>query len=142
MKYQSPKTTVDAVVIEDGSIVLIKRGNPPFKNHWALPGGFVELGERVEDAVRRETYEETGLKVSILKLVGVYSDPERDPRGHTITIAYLCKKQNPLDKPKGGTDATEAKIFTRDAIANLELAFDHSIIIRDAIKLADENKLW
>ena len=77
----------------------------------------------------------------ILKLVGVYSDPDRDPRGHTISIAYLCSK-NPEDTLKGGSDAKEAQVFTRDEIANIRLAFDHNIILRDALKLAVQEKLW
>ncbi|NVM28392.1 MAG: NUDIX hydrolase [Candidatus Helarchaeota archaeon] len=143
VRYRGPRTTIDAIILEkNGSIVLIKRKYPPYQGHWALPGGFVELGERAEDAVRREAEEETGLKIEILKLSGVYSDPERDPRGHTITIAYLCKIKSPEGKLKGGTDAKEAKVFTTDDISTMQLAFDHNIIIRDALKIADKEKLW
>lgn len=143
MKYRNPKTTIDAIILEEPeSIILIKRRNPPFKDEWALPGGFVELGERVEDAVIREAKEETGLAIEIIKLVGVYSDPNRDPRGHTISIAYLCKKKNKGDKPKAGSDAKEAKTVTRNEIAQLELAFDHNIIVQDALKIANQEKLW
>lgn len=143
VRYRGPRTTIDAIILEENeSIVLVKRKYPPYQGHWALPGGFVELEERVEDAVRREAEEETGLKIEILKLAGVYSDPARDPRGHTITIAYLCKKKSPEGKPKGGTDAEEAKIFTRAEISTMQLAFDHNIIIRDALKIADKDKLW
>ena len=143
MKYKSPKTTIDAIILEPNeSIILVKRRNPPFQEYWALPGGFVDLGEKVEDAVIRESKEETGLDVEIIKLVGVYSDPDRDPRGHTISIVYLCRKRNPEDTPKGGDDAKEAKVFTREEIANMKLAFDHGIILRDALEIADQDKLW
>ena len=93
MKYKSPKLTVDGILLKKGEILLIKRKNPPFKNSWALPGGFVEYGEKTEDAVLREFFEETGLKTTIKKLIGVYSDPDRDPRGHTVSIIYLIEEQ-------------------------------------------------
>ncbi|MHA1276227.1 MAG: NUDIX domain-containing protein, partial [Candidatus Helarchaeota archaeon] len=110
MKYKGPKTTVDAIILgSNESIVLVKRKNPPFEGMWALPGGFIELGEQVEDAVVREVKEETSLNVEIVKLSGVYSDPGRDPRGHTISIAYLCRKVNPETKPSGGSDAKDAR---------------------------------
>jgi 8-oxo-dGTP diphosphatase len=81
--------TADGVLIKNGKILLIKRKNEPWKGMYALPGGFVEYGERVEDTVLREVFEETGLKASIIALVGIYSSPDRDPRGHIITVAYL-----------------------------------------------------
>ncbi len=143
MTYRGPKTTVDAIILEpNGSIILIKRGDPPYQDQWALPGGFVELGEKVEDAAKREVKEETNLRVEIIKLVGVYSDPERDPRGHTISIAYLCKRDNQGDALKGGSDANEAKVFQRNTLQKLELAFDHKTIISDALEIADQEKLW
>jgi 8-oxo-dGTP diphosphatase len=143
VKYQSPKTTVDAIIIEpNAGLILIKRRNPPFQDLWALPGGFVELGERVEDAVLRETKEETGLTVKIIKLVGVYSDPDRDPRGHTISIVYLCKRVEQGENLRGGDDAKDAKVFKRDEIKKMQLAFDHNIIINDALKLVDKENLW
>src|SRR5690242_9054228 len=85
--HDSPRPTVD-VVIEIGSrIVLIRRANPP--RGWALPGGFVDYGERVEDAARREMREETSLDVTLTELLGVYSDPARDPRGHTVSTVFV-----------------------------------------------------
>ena len=143
MKHQWPETAIDAVIIDENeTVVLIKRRNPPYQNHWALPGGFVELGEKVEDAVLREAEEETGLHIRILKLVGVYSDPNRDPRGHVISITYLCKRLALAEQPHGGDDAKEAKVFNRPELENIQLAFDHSLIIHDALKLADEENLW
>ncbi|HDN83322.1 MAG TPA: NUDIX hydrolase [Candidatus Altiarchaeales archaeon] len=125
-----PRVTVDAVIIKDKKIVLIRRKNEPFKDFWALPGGFVEYGETVEQAILREVKEETGLDVKIVEIIGVYSAPDRDPRGHTISIAFLCK---PISASIiSGSDASEAKEFSLDALP--KLAFDHEKIIKDAIK--------
>jgi 8-oxo-dGTP diphosphatase len=117
----------------DDTIVLIKRKYDPYKSHWAIPGGFVEIGETVEQAAVREAWEETGLNVKLMELVGVYSDPDRDPRGHTVTIAYIA--QTASGTLKADSDAEDAFEFTKDQISNLELAFDHQIIIKDALNI-------
>jgi len=130
MKYKSPKLTVDGILLKKGEILLIKRKNPPFKDNWALPGGFVEYGEKTEDAVLREFFEETGLKTKINKLIGVYSDPDRDPRGHTISIVYLVEEKG--GELIGGDDALEAKFFNVKKLPTL--AFDHGKIIEDLLK--------
>lgn len=127
MKPVTPLLTVDALIIYEGKIVLIKRKNPPFKDRFALPGGFVEVGERVEEAVVREAKEETGLDIGLIKLQGVYSDPSRDPRGHTVSICYLAKGRGKL---KAGSDAKEIGLFGLNEIP--ELAFDHNKIIENA----------
>ena len=127
--HRNPALTVDGVLIEDGEILLIKRRNPPFQGKWALPGGFVEYGEMTEAAVVREVQEETGLKTEITGLLGVYSDPERDPRGHTVSVVYFLKRAG--GKLKGGDDAKEASLFDLDKIP--DLAFDHEDIIEDAL---------
>ena len=130
MSYKNPKLTVDGAVLKKDKILLIKRKNKPYKGNWALPGGFVEYGEKVEDAVIREVYEETGLKTSIKKIIGVYSDLNRDPRGHTVTIVYLLKVTN--GKLRCNDDASDAKFFN---FKNLpDLAFDHNIIINDILR--------
>lgn len=85
MVMRNPALTVDIVIKrEDGSIILVKRLNPPFKDEWALPGGFVEYGETVETAAKREAKEETGVEIELIRIIGVYSAPNRDPRGHTV----------------------------------------------------------
>lgn len=125
---RNPRLTVDGVIIADAKLLLIRRGRPPFKDTWALPGGFVEYGETVETAVQREVREETGLTTSILGLVGVYSDPERDPRGHTVSVVFLLAIEG--GSPRGGDDAAEARWFSLEELP--ELAFDHAKIVRDA----------
>ncbi len=133
--HRNPALTVDGILIEDGNILLVKRRNPPFQGKWALPGGFVEYGERTEAAVVREVQEETGLKTEIVGLVGVYSDPERDPRGHTVSVVYVLRRIG--GKTKGGDDAAEARFFPLDELP--ELAFDHAEIIDDAITLSSSS---
>jgi 8-oxo-dGTP diphosphatase len=123
------RLTVDGVIVEEGKILLIKRGNEPYKGLWALPGGFVEYGETTEKAVVREVKEETGLLCNIVKLVGVYSDPDRDPRGHTVSVVYMLKVST--GGVSAGDDAVKARWFPVDELP--ELAFDHSIIIKDAL---------
>ena len=130
---KSPFLTVDTVVMENSSILLIKRKNDPYKGSWALPGGFVEYGETVENAAVRETKEETGLDVKLKELVGVYSDPKRDPRGHTVTVCFLGIKIG--GTLKSATDADDAKFFDLKEIKTLDLAFDHERIIQDSLKL-------
>jgi 8-oxo-dGTP diphosphatase len=130
MTMRSPALTVDGVFIQNESVLLIQRKYPPFQGTWALPGGFVEYGENTEAAMIREMFEETGLHISIRGLIGVYSDPDRDPRGHTVTVVYL------VDIVRGslqaGDDAQSAKFFKANELP--ELAFDHAIIIKDAFQ--------
>jgi len=127
MDHKSPKLTVDGIVLKDGKILLIKRKIQPFENMWALPGGFVNYGEKTENAVIREMFEETGLKTKINHLVGVYSDPNRDPRGHTVSVVYLLDVYE--GRLKGGDDALEAKFFDLNNLP--DLSFDHENIIKD-----------
>lgn len=122
---------VDGVVLSDGRILLIRRAKEPYKGFWALPGGFLEEGETVEEGVVREVKEETGIDVEVLRMVGVYSKPERDPRG-TVSVAFLCSA---LTKdPRGGDDAEEARWFPVEELKGLRLAFDHREIIEDALR--------
>jgi len=130
MKRRIPALTVDGILFEGHSILLVKRKHGPFQGAWALPGGFVEYGEKTEDAVVREVFEETNIKTKIHSLIGVYSDPHRDPRGHTITIVYL------IDRIDGdlcaGDDASSVKLFKMNELP--ALAFDHAEIIKDALQ--------
>lgn len=130
MEYKNPKLTVDGIIINNDKILLIKRKNDPFKDKWALPGGYVEYGETVENAVVREIHEETNLSVEIKELLGVYSSPDRDPRGHTVTIAFILDVKG--GDIKGGDDAVDAKFFKIQDLP--DLSFDHDKIIEDAIR--------
>lgn len=107
--------------------MLIQRQNPPFRDQWALPGGFVEVGETVEHAAVREGQEETGLDVELRGLVGVFSDPGRDPRGHTVSVCYTAIGRGTLN---ASSDARDAGLFDPDHLP--PLAFDHEHIIRSA----------
>jgi len=131
MTFKSPRLTVDGIIIKNEKILLIKRKNDPFKGKWALPGGFVEYGEKTDDATVREVFEETGLKTTIDKLIAVYSDPNRDPRGHTITVVY--KLDINRGKLKSGDDASDAKFFDVNQLP--ELSFDHDKIIENALRM-------
>lgn len=128
--YRNPALTVDIIIEDNNQIVLIKRKNNPYKGIWALPGGFVDYGEKVEDAARREAYEETSLNVELTELVGVYSDFNRDPRGHTVSITYKAKIHS--GTIKAADDATEAKYIHVDELSNMTLAFDHQKMLKDA----------
>lgn len=128
----TPLLAADCVAVDPkGRVLLIRRGHPPFKGAYALPGGFVDVGETVQDACRRELMEETGVKASKLTLIGVYSDPRRDPRGHTVGVAYLTRIRSVA--PKAGDDAAAAE-WVEDW-RRIELAFDHKDILRDAWKM-------
>ncbi|HII40888.1 MAG TPA: NUDIX hydrolase [Thermoplasmata archaeon] len=122
-----PWVTVDGLVLRDAKLVAVIRRNPPFQGMPALPGGFVELGETVETAVVREVQEETGLETRILRLVGVYSDPSRDPRGHTVSAAYALE---PIGgELKAGSDAKAIALLDPDHLP--PMAFDHATIVAD-----------
>jgi 8-oxo-dGTP diphosphatase len=131
-KPVTPLLVVDCVAVDPkGRVLLIRRGNPPFKGSYALPGGFVDVGERVEDACRRELMEETGVRAGKLTLIGVYSDPKRDPRGHSVAVAFLTRVRAVV--PIAGDDAAAAEWVENWRRA--ELAFDHKDILRDAARL-------
>lgn len=128
----TPLLAVDCVVLDRASrVLLIRRRNPPCRGWFALPGGFVEIGETVEAACRRELHEETGIEVGRLRLVGVYSSPDRDPRGHICSVAFLARAKG--GKIAAGDDAAAAE-WVGDW-RQAELAFDHREIITDAIRL-------
>jgi 8-oxo-dGTP diphosphatase len=122
-----PWVTVDGLVLFEGKLVAVLRRNEPFRNMTALPGGFVELGETTETAVVREVEEETGLRTKVSRLVGVYSEPTRDPRGHTVSVAYA------LDVVGGtltaGSDAAVVVLLDMEQLP--AMAFDHAKIVAD-----------
>src|SRR5438445_13060029 len=121
-----PSVAVDWIGLQDGQLVAVRRMNEPFRGMPALPGGFVELGETTLEAVVREVREETGLETKVLRLVGVFSDPGRDPRGHTVTIAYALEAIG--GRPKAGSDAAAIVLVNPDDPPRM--AFDHNEIVR------------
>lgn len=127
--WRKPWVTADGIVMVDGQVVLVTRGREPFKGMHALPGGIVEYGETLEECVVREVEEETGLRTRVLDLVGVYSSPDRDPRGHFITLAFNLIPIGGI--LRGGDDASEAALFPLDRLP--ELAADHRRILSDAL---------
>ena len=125
MAYKNPVPTVDIIIRVQGGIILIERKNPPFG--WALPGGFVDYGESLEDAAVREAKEETSLDVNIIRQFHSYSDPSRDERLHTITTVFVAESDG---KPEAADDAKNIGIFDPCALPE-NMAFDHADIIRD-----------
>lgn len=115
---------------DNDSIVLIRRKNHPYRGLWALPGGFVEYGETVESAILREVKEETGLEIDLKGITGVYSRPDRDPRGHVVTICYKAQKTG--GELKADTDASEVICLKLKDLSNYQLAFDHAQILKEA----------
>jgi ADP-ribose pyrophosphatase YjhB (NUDIX family) len=136
-KYRNPFPAVDIIIeidptpqqkqasSEDTGILLIRRKNPP--TGWALPGGFVDYGESLESAAIREAEEETSLEVKLLYQLGAYSDPDRDPRRHTISVVFVARAAG---KPRAADDAQEVGIFFRNSLPE-RLAFDHGKILKD-----------
>ena len=133
--YRNPFPTVDIIIEVKGEIVLIERKNEPFG--WALPGGFVDYGESLESAAVREALEETSLEVRDLRLIGCYSDPERDPRQHNISTVFAATADA---VPVAGDDAAGAALFSLQRLP-APLCFDHDRIIRDYTSLRESGLL-
>ena len=137
-EYPRPAVTADCIVVtreDDPKVLLIERGHEPFKGYWAFPGGFLNMDETTEQCAIRELEEETGLKITEIHQIGAYSKVDRDPRGRTITVAYLAFVDKPLPV-KGQDDAAKAQWWP---IKNLpRLAFDHEEIMKDAILIRNK----
>jgi 8-oxo-dGTP diphosphatase len=132
--YKKPSVTVDTVIFneslgENKKFILIKRKNDPFMDYLAIPGGFVEYGETVENAAIREAKEETGIDIELKKLFNIYSKDDRDPRGHTITIVYIAIGNT--DDMKAGSDAEDICLCSFEDLSSLKIAFDHEKILTD-----------
>lgn len=131
--YRNPLPTVDIIIeMPGGGIVLVKRKNPP--HGWALPGGFVDYGESLEDAAAREAYEETGLRVKLKSQLGAYSDPSRDPRWHAISVVFVAEAEG---VPQAADDAAEVEVF-HDGKLPGPVAFDHGKILEDYFRQCSE----
>ena len=134
-KYPRPSVTADCIVFtreSNPNVLLIERGAAPYKGCWAFPGGFMDMDETTEQCAIRELKEETGLEVTDVQQIGTYSKVDRDPRGRTITVAYLAVVDSPCEVI-GLDDAAKAQWFPLDALP--KLAFDHDEIMRDAINV-------
>ena len=140
--FKNPVPTVDIIIVVEGEgIVLIRRKNEP--HGWAIPGGFVDYGESAEDAAIREAKEETSLDVELVTQMGVYSAPDRDPRGHTISTVFIAKARG---IPRAADDAADIGIFTKETLPS-PLCFDHAAILADYFgftpqKIADKILKW
>jgi 8-oxo-dGTP diphosphatase len=134
MTARNPLPTADVIIEVGDRIVLVRRKHPPAG--WAIPGGFVEAGETVESAAVREALEETGLPVTLTALLGVYSDPARDPRHHTVSTVYVGRAEG---SPSGGDDAAEARLFAECDLPS-PLAFDHAKILADYFRYKKTGK--
>ncbi len=138
-EYQNPTPTVDAIIHDkENRILLVKRKKEPYKNYLSLPGGFVNYGETVEDSVKREVKEETSLIVEPIGILGVYSDPGRDPRGHVMSTVFVCLNlENKIEE--AGDDANELCWIDATEITKQDLAFDHKQILRDYLTWRQSN---
>jgi len=130
--YRNPVPTVDIILQQESNILLIKRKNDPFKDHLSLPGGFVNEGELVEEAAKRETWEETSLTIEPIEILGVYSDPNRDPRGHVLSVVWVAIVVNGV--ARANDDSIEVQWVPLNDIDSTRLAFDHKQILLDYIQ--------
>jgi 8-oxo-dGTP diphosphatase len=128
-EYKNPIPTVYVILQKGSEVLLIKRKNEPFKDHLALPGGFVNQGEKVETAALREVSEETSLEIEPVDILGVYSDPKRDPRRHILTVVFIGIILKGVPNPKD--DSSEIQWIQLDDIQKKDLAFDHKQILSD-----------
>ena len=134
--YEKPSVTADVAVlriVETPEIMLVQREDPPFEGMWALPGGFMEMEETLEEAARRELTEETGIKAGEMIRFETYDKPGRDPRGRTITQVFVMIWKEPMGIPQAGSDAKTVAWYSLSELP--ELAFDHDLIIRDVISM-------
>jgi 8-oxo-dGTP diphosphatase len=131
-RKKMPRLTVDSWIRDSrGRVLLVRRARPPFEGRWGLPGGFCEWKETTEHCCARETLEETGLTVKVGRLLGVYSKPNRDPRGHNVTVLYAAHRRK--GTARGGDDAAEARWFTPAELRRLPFAFDHREIVLEQL---------
>lgn len=137
MAKKNPTLTVDGVFVKNGKVLLVKRAIYPYSGYWVLPGGRVEHGERIEDSLKREMREELSIRVLRMELIGVYSDPKRDPREHRVTAAFLIRKKS--GNIKLNYEANMADYFPLDKLP-AKIGFDHRRILEDCKKLLHKGK--
>jgi 8-oxo-dGTP diphosphatase len=140
-QHKNPIPTVDTIIQKDSQILFVERKKDPFKGFLVFPGGFVNEGEKIEDAALREVKEETSLLVELVDILGVYSDPARDPRGHMMSTVFIGKiSPNNKDEAKAGDDAEALKWVDLDNIDRQNIGFDHKKIISDYNKWRQSNR--
>ena len=135
--YKNPIPTVDIIIQMNSRILLVKRKNEPFRGYMAIPGGFVNEGETVEDAAKREVKEETSLNIELIDILGVYSDPKRDPRGHNMSTVFIGKIptiRNGRVEAVAADDALELQWMDLEVIHDEKFAFDHKNILKDYLE--------
>ncbi|TVP41133.1 NUDIX domain-containing protein [Candidatus Nitrosocosmicus arcticus] len=132
-QHKNPIPTVDTIIEKDSQVLLIERKKDPFKEELVFPGGFINEGERVEDAAVREVKEETSLDIELDHILGVYSDPTRDPRGHMMSTVFIGKISDKSDKkePMAGDDAAAIKWVDLETVEDESFGFDHKKILMD-----------
>ena len=130
MDRKTPYVTVDMIIELPDGVVVIERRNPPYG--WALPGGFVDIGESVEDAARREAKEETNLDLEDLRQMHTYSDPKRDPRFHTVSTVFIARG---IGRSQSGDDAKNLKVVPYAKLLDIDYAFDHKQVIKDYLNI-------
>jgi 8-oxo-dGTP diphosphatase len=128
-QYRNPTPTVDVILERDSNVLMVKRKNDPFKDHLSLPGGFVNEGETIEDAMKREAMEETSLEVHPIDILGVYSDPKRDPRKHIMTVVFIGIIVG--GRIRAGDDAASLEWIKLPNFEMQQIAFDHAQILQD-----------
>ncbi len=138
MQYKNPAPTTNIVIIKDDKVCLVKRKIEPYRGRIALPGGFVDYGETVEGAAIRESKEETGLDVKLINILGVFSEPNRNPSKHTISTVFVAE---PFSFILHGDDEGEPFWEDLEKAENIELAFDHNLILKDFLKWRSEKSL-
>ncbi len=141
-EHRNPLPTIDAIIHNNlNQVLLIRRKDNPYKNHLSLPGGFVNYGEKVEEALKREIKDKVSLNIEPLEILGVYSDPIRDPRDHIMSIVFICLNMDDLNG-KNCDNMTEMHWINLTDLGNYNLAFDHKIILQDYCKWRDQNSTY
>lgn len=141
-EHKNPIPVVDTIIQKNDKILFVQRKKDPFKDHFVFPGGFVNEGETIENAAVREVKEETSLEITLENILGVYSDPKRDPRGHMITTVFIGSLKSSNDQAIAGDDANTIKWVDIKSISSVNLGFDHNHIISDYIKWTKEKETF
>ncbi|MDQ6724035.1 MAG: NUDIX hydrolase [Thermoproteota archaeon] len=142
-EHTIPIPAIDAIIHNNlNQVLLIKRKHNPYKNHLSLPGGFVNHGEKVEEALKREIKDKVSLNIEPLEILGVYSDPIRDPRDHIMSIVFICLNMDDLKGENDDNNIAEIHWINLTDLGNYNLAFDHNMILQDYCKWRDHGSTY